>query len=261
VLVLRRRFVDFFPVQQTEDDDHEGDGRSGNSRVFLSSSVSSCRARAGERERLESEFHPWRPKRGCSFVGLLKWMNGKKRRCDAARRRARSTEVDVTRPSKIMNFPYSSLIVEADSAKQKLTRLFQTDAGGQISSLSQTDIKRSFGKGDPKEAANRLKVSFNLIRDSQLNPSKNTRSSKGLYWMREDMGALSFAWTLVLMSAVTAIQTDQPVLWLLIGPAPLAIGITAVGFLRRRFDLCAVLREFRSSYQCQYRCQCKKGII
>jgi hypothetical protein len=160
-----------------------------------------------------------------------------------------------------MNFPYSSLIVEAESAKQQLTRVFQTEAGGQISSRYQPG-KLSTGKTDGNEAANRSKEPFNplRLRHIHLNPWKNTRSSKGLYWMREDMGALSFAWTLVLISAAAAIQTDQPVLWLLIGPAPLAVGVVAAGFLRRRFDLCAVLRGFRGSYQCQCQCQCKKGI-
>jgi hypothetical protein len=160
-----------------------------------------------------------------------------------------------------MNFPYSSLIVEAESAKQQLTRAFQTEAGGQISNLFQNGIKQSSGKNNWNEAANCLKESFNLLRAVQFNPWKNTRSSKGLYWMREDMGVLSFAWTLVLLSAVAAIQTDHPVLWLLIGPAPLAVGVAAAGFRRRRFDLCSLLRGFRSSYQCQYQSQCKKGIL
>jgi hypothetical protein len=159
-----------------------------------------------------------------------------------------------------MHFPYSSLIVEADSAKQQLTRMFQREAARHISSLAQTDLKRSSGKNDWNEAANRPKDRCNFFRlgDIHLNPWKNTSSSKGLYWMREDMGVLSFAWTLVLLSAVAAIQTDQPVLWLLIGPAPLAVGVAGAGFLRRRFDLCAILRGFRRSYQCQ--CHCKKGI-
>jgi hypothetical protein len=159
----------------------------------------------------------------------------------------------------IMNFPYSSLIMEADSAKQQLNRVFQTEAGGQISSLSQTGIKHSSAKKNRNEAADCLKESFNFLCDMRLNRWKNTRSSQGLYWMREDMGALSFAWTLVLLSAGAAIQTDQSVFWLLIGPAPLAAGVAAAGFLRRRFDLCAILRGFRRSCQCQ--CRCKKGII
>jgi hypothetical protein len=158
-----------------------------------------------------------------------------------------------------MNFPYSSLIVEADSSKQQLTRVFQTGADGRISSLAQTDINPGSGKNDWNEAANRPKESFNFLRlgDVHLHPRKNSRSSKGLYWMREDMGALSFAWTLVLLSAVAATQTDRPVLWLLLGTAPLVVGVVAVGFLRRKFDLCAILRGVRGSYP--YQCQCKKG--
>jgi hypothetical protein len=160
-----------------------------------------------------------------------------------------------------MNFPYSSLIVEADIAKQQLTRAFQTEAVGQISNLFQKCKEQSSGKNDWNEAANGLKESFNFLRTIRFNPWKNTRSSKGLYWMREDMGVLSFAWTLVLLGAVAAIQTDQPVLWLLIGPVPLIVGAAAAGFLQRRFYLCAVLRGFRSSFQCQGQRQCKKGIF
>ena len=135
-----------------------------------------------------------------------------------------------------MNFPYSSLIVEAESAKQQLIRLFQTGVAGHISSLSQTGSnKRSSVKNDcdrPRESVN-----FFRLPDIHLNPWKDSKSSRGLYWMREDMSALSFAWTLVLLSAVAATQTDQPVLWLLIAPAPLALGVLLAGFLRRRFDL------------------------
>jgi hypothetical protein len=167
---------------------------------------------------------------------------------------------DVYQNLLIMNFPYGSSILEADSAKQQLTWAFQTEADGQISNLFQNGIKQSSGKNYWKEAVNRLKESFNFLCAIQFNPWKNTRSSKGRYWMREDMGVLSFAWTLVLLSAVAAVQTDEPALWLLIGPAPLAVGVAAAGFLRRRFDLCAILRGFRSSYQCQCQSQCKKGI-
>jgi hypothetical protein len=185
-------------------------------------------------------------------------MNGKETRLRCSQAKGPDQlKSDVYQNLLIMNFPYSSLIVEADSAKQQLTRVFQTEAGGQISNLFQNGTKHSSAKNEWNEAANRLKESFIFLRDIHFNPWKNTRSCKGLYWMREDMGVLSFAWTLVLLSAVAAIQTDQPVLWLLMGPAPLAVGVAATGFLRRRFDLCAILRGFRSSYQCQ----CKKGIF
>jgi hypothetical protein len=56
-----------------------------------------------------------------------------------------------------MNFPYSSLIVEAESAKQQLTRAFQTEAGGQISNLFQNGIKQSSHKNDWNQVANSLR--------------------------------------------------------------------------------------------------------
>jgi hypothetical protein len=151
-----------------------------------------------------------------------------------------------------MHFPYSSLIVEADSAKRHLARVFQLEAPGDLSSVAQTDIQRTFGKKDPKAALTCLKKPFNFLqlRGIHSNSWKNNRSSKGLYWMREDMGALSFAWTLVLLSAIAAAQTDQPILWLSIGPVPLALGVAAAGILRRRFDFWAILRGFRGSCQC-----------
>ena len=53
--------------------------------------------------------------------------------------------------------------------------------------------------------------------------------------MREDMGVLGFAWTLLLLGTVAAAETDQPVLWLLVGPVPFLVGFVLVVSLRQRF--------------------------
>ncbi|MBV9104797.1 MAG: hypothetical protein JO313_02120 [Verrucomicrobia bacterium] len=74
-------------------------------------------------------------------------------------------------------------------------------------------------------------------------PAKNRAFPKRLYWMREDMGALSFSWTLTLLATFAATQSDQPARWLLVGPAPLAIGFAAAALLRRRFNLRGYLRD------------------
>jgi hypothetical protein len=121
-----------------------------------------------------------------------------------------------------MNYPYSSYLLEAQRAKQRIARLFQSKG------IYAPGIKRAF--------------------------------PKRFYWMREDMGALSFSWTLVLLATFAATQSDQPALWLLVGPAPLAIGFAAAALLRRRFNLCGYLRGLRqqrrlSSCQCQCQCQ------
>ena len=71
-----------------------------------------------------------------------------------------------------MNFPYSSLIVEAESAKQQLTRAFQTEAGGQISNLFQNGIKQGSGKNNWNEVANGLKESLNISASASLSAKK-----------------------------------------------------------------------------------------
>jgi hypothetical protein len=53
--------------------------------------------------------------------------------------------------------------------------------------------------------------------------------------MREDMGVLGFAWTLLLLGTIAAAETDQPVLWLLVGPVPFLVGFVLVVSLRQRF--------------------------
>ncbi len=60
-----------------------------------------------------------------------------------------------------------------------------------------------------------------------------------------DMSAFSFTLTLLLSSTIAAANADRPVFWLLIGPAPLAIGLVAAVSLRQRFPLHRCLLALR----------------
>jgi hypothetical protein len=60
-----------------------------------------------------------------------------------------------------------------------------------------------------------------------------------------DMSAFSFTLTLLLSSTIAAANTDQPLFWLLIGPAPLAVDLAVTIFLRQRFHLDACLLALR----------------
>ena len=145
----------------------------------------------------------------------------------------------------LMNYPYSSLIFEAQRANQELARLFQAQPDKRAASLSQTNSERASAKNDPPGAANRPRLSPEVWppRDMLCRIRTNTRFPSGTYWMREDMGILGFTWTLVLLGTVAAAQTDRPILWLLAGPAPLVVVLATVALLRRRFNLCAYLRS------------------
>ena len=49
------------------------------------------------------------------------------------------------------------------------------------------------------------------------------------------MSVFGITLTLVLLGTIAAAHTDCPVLWLLIGPAPLGVGFTVIAFLRHGF--------------------------
>jgi hypothetical protein len=48
------------------------------------------------------------------------------------------------------------------------------------------------------------------------------------------MSASSVTFTLVLLGTILAGHADHPVLWLLVGPAPLCAGFTAIMAFRKR---------------------------
>ena len=50
------------------------------------------------------------------------------------------------------------------------------------------------------------------------------------------MSTFSFTLTLLLLGTIGAAQSDNPVFWLLIGPAPFAVMFTGLAFLRQQFS-------------------------
>jgi hypothetical protein len=51
-----------------------------------------------------------------------------------------------------------------------------------------------------------------------------------------DMSAFTFTLTLLLLATIGATQTDNPMFWLVIGPAPFAIMFAGLVFWRQRFS-------------------------
>jgi hypothetical protein len=54
-------------------------------------------------------------------------------------------------------------------------------------------------------------------------------------WTRKDMSAFSIVLMLLLLGIVAAGHTERPVFWLLVGPAPLAVGFTLITLFRQGF--------------------------
>ena len=49
-----------------------------------------------------------------------------------------------------------------------------------------------------------------------------------------DISGFGFVLTLMLLCEIAAAQTDHPVFWLLVGPTPLALAVTATRLLAKR---------------------------
>jgi hypothetical protein len=98
-----------------------------------------------------------------------------------------------------------------------------------------------------KRATDRPWLSRELTRQCKVlsDLRKTERSAKESDWSGKDMSSFSFTLTLLLSGTIAAANADQPLFWLSIGPAPLAIGLAAAVFLRPRFDLPACLVALR----------------
>jgi hypothetical protein len=134
-----------------------------------------------------------------------------------------------------MSYPYSSLHLEADLAQRRLSQAFQDQ---RAESLPPASIEGTFK--EQEEAANRPQLSPQ--RDVLLDLSSNAACPNTSNSARRDMSTTSFALTLLLFATIAATHADQPAFWLLIGPAPLAVGFAVVVF-RRRFDLPALRKR------------------
>jgi hypothetical protein len=161
-----------------------------------------------------------------------------------------------------MNYPYSTFIFETQRAKQRLALVFQARSERRAATLSLPNRESVPAISDRQDTGNRRKVLPKISR--RRDDLSEVGRKKGLpnesYWTHEDMGTLSFTLTLLLLATVAAAQTDRPILWLMIGPVPLALGLAVVGFVRPRFNLRASVRSLlhrprRKQCQCQCRCQ------
>ena len=67
-------------------------------------------------------------------------------------------------------------------------------------------------------------------------PRKNVTSLKWSNRGRNDMSTFGFILTLLLLGTIGAVQTDNPMFWLLIGPAPFAVVLTGLVLFRQGFS-------------------------
>ena len=72
-----------------------------------------------------------------------------------------------------------------------------------------------------------------LVRSSHQSATSNSTIKER--WTNGDISMFGFTLALVLLGTILSAYTDRPVFWLLVGPAPIAIGFTLTAFLRQGF--------------------------
>jgi hypothetical protein len=134
-----------------------------------------------------------------------------------------------------MSYPYSSLHLEAHRAKQRLTQAFRDQGSGSLPSplleITPATIEQEEADSQP-QLSPRVTGSRDVLFDLGTNTECESNST------RRDMSASSFTLALLLFGTIAAAYTDRPAFWLLIGPAPLAVGFAAIAFLRPRQRSC-----------------------
>ena len=131
---------------------------------------------------------------------------------------------------------YVSYLLAANAAKRRLTELFESETLGAADYRSTTIVA-----GDRNSASwTTTKQNNNVVREynrSQRRPdpdwARTVIPTKQTDGVKRDLTVSGLVLALLFSGVVTAAYTDQPVFWLLVGPAPFAVAYTLRTFLRR----------------------------
>jgi hypothetical protein len=121
-----------------------------------------------------------------------------------------------------VNYPHDSFHLQYACAKKDLTQVFQVE----------TNVPTD---GLPLRECRSTSRVLRSAKDAQTKSAADSYKEKETVWTGKDMSAFSIVLMLLLLGIFAAAHTDRPVFWLLVGPAPLAVGFTLTTFLRQGF--------------------------
>ena len=130
---------------------------------------------------------------------------------------------------------YVSYLLAANAAKRRLAELFESGTLGPADYRSATIVA-----GDRNSASWTTTEQNNNVREysrSQRRPdpdwARTAIPTKESNRVKRDLTVSGLVLALLFSGVVTAAYTDQPVFWLLVGPAPFAVAYTLRTSLRR----------------------------
>ena len=137
-----------------------------------------------------------------------------------------------------MDDQYPKLVVDSRLARRQLAQEFESKADSQTKGRFSPVIvgDRSLGTL-PRKKACEVDTSYSDLISTTKSSAHRRRFrkvGKSSGASERDISGFGFVLTLMLLWEIAAAQTDHPVFWLLVGPAPLALGITATRLLAKR---------------------------
>ena len=141
---------------------------------------------------------------------------------------------------------FVSFLLESDAAKRRLARLFESETLGWADHLSKVIVARDRSRAarTSAEQNNKTFPEYRYTHRPVRNRTRTAIPTIGSGQVKRDLTVSSFVFTLVSVGAILAAYTDQPIFWLLIGPAPVAVLHTIMTFLRQRLRQREGLLEF-----------------
>ena len=144
---------------------------------------------------------------------------------------------------------YVSYLLAANAAKRRLAELFESETLGSPD-YSSTPIV--LGESNRAVRTN-VEQNNNLVREYSSSKrwpvSGRVTTAIPTKKTKRDLTVSGLVLALLHSGAVVAAHTDQPVFWLLVGPAPFAVAYTVGTFLRHRLILREGLLVFRERYR------------
>ena len=134
---------------------------------------------------------------------------------------------------------FVSFLLETDAAKRRLAWLFESEALGWADHLSTVIVARDRIRAartsfeQKSNMCSEYRWAHRLVRVR----TRTAIPTKGSGQIKRDLTVSSFVVILVLVGAILAAYTEQPIFWLLIGPAPVALLHTIRMFLRQRLRI------------------------
>jgi hypothetical protein len=166
----------------------------------------------------------------CDYQWML-YECGREGRFTAGRE---SVENRFTLKEKMADFV--SFLLESDTAKRRLARLFESATPGSANHLSTRVVARDRSRAarTSAEQNNNTYPEYCCTRRRLSGRTRTAIQTSESGQNKRDLTVSSFVFTLVLMGVILAAYTDQPLFWLLIGPAPVAVFHIISTFLRQR---------------------------